>query len=110
MNDIKTLTPEEYEAILSSYEELKVNTKLYCTYFGTVSLGFVYWQRSFVPRSFFFLGGLIGASAGVAYAGIRTGWHLVEQIDKLGKEYEISRLVKQDIFDSRPDIDSNTRA
>ena len=41
---------------------------------------------------------------------IRTGWFVVERIDQLGKDYEISRLVKQDIFDSRPDLNSAMRA
>ena len=47
---------------------------------------------------------------GAAYGAIRTGWFLVERIDSLGKEYEISRLMKQDIFDTRPDLDSGMRA
>ena len=28
----------------------------------------------------------------------------------LGNRYELSRLIKQDIFDTRPDIDSDIRA
>ena len=110
LDDIKTLTPEEYEVILGSYEEFKVNAKLYSSCFCAMGLGFVYWQRRFVPRSFFLLGGSLGLFAGVSYAAIRTGWYFVEQVDMLGKDYVISRMIKQDIFDSRPDIDSGTRA
>ncbi len=52
----------------------------------------------------------MGIFAGMAYSAIRTGWYAVEMVDSLGKEYEISRLMKQDIFDTRPDLDSGTRA
>ena len=47
---------------------------------------------------------------GASYGLIKSGWFVVEQIDALGKNYEISRIVKQDIFDSRPDLDSAMRA
>ena len=53
---------------------------------------------------------MFGTIAGSSYGLIRTGWHIVENLDALGKEYEISRMIKQDIFDSRPDIDSGMRA
>ena len=52
----------------------------------------------------------MGFFTGMAYSAIRTGWYAVEKVDSLGKEYEISRLMKQDIFDTRPDLDSSTRA
>lgn len=63
-----------------------------------------------MPRWFYAISISVGALAGVSYGVIRTGWHLVEHLDALGKDYEISRMMKQDIFDSRPDIDSGMRA
>ena len=41
---------------------------------------------------------------------IKSGYFGIEQLDKLGKEYELSRLIKQDIFDTRPDVDADIRA
>ena len=110
LQEIKSLTPEEYERVIGSIEELKVNCKVYALYFGLFTTGFAYWQRRFIPKSFIGFGALMGISSGIAYGCIRTGWYFVEQVDSLGKDYEISRLVKQDIFDTRPDIDSSTRA
>lgn len=46
----------------------------------------------------------------MTYGSIKTGWFFVERLDKLGKEYELSRMIKQDIFDTRPDLDSGMRA
>lgn len=63
-----------------------------------------------MPRTFFLFSVLCGAAAGGAYGCIRTGWYLAERVDALGKDYEISRMMKQDIFDTRPDLDSGTRA
>ena len=108
--EIKSLTPEEYETILLSLHEAKMNAKLYAVTFAGLAFGFTYWQRAFVPRSFFFLSITLGMLSGVTYGLIRTGWHLVENVDALGKDYEISRMMKQDIFDSRPDLDSGMRA
>ncbi len=48
--------------------------------------------------------------AGSIYSFTKTSWFIVEQIDALGKDYEISRIVKQDIFDTRPDLNSAMRA
>lgn len=41
--EIKSLTPEEYEAICDSYDELRANSKTYALYFGVASFSFAYW-------------------------------------------------------------------
>ena len=64
----------------------------------------------FLPRSFWLFTWTFGIFSGVAFSAIRTGYYGIEQLDKLGKEYELSRLVKQDIFDTRPDVNSDVRA
>jgi len=107
---VKGLTPEEYETVLRSVEELKANVKCYTTGFMALSIGFTYWQRTFLPRGFYPFALLMGAVAGVTYGSIKTGWYFVENLDKLGKDYELSRMIKQDIFDTRPDLDSGMRA
>ena len=107
---IKRVTPEEYETIMSCVHEASLNVKLFGCSFAAATMGFSYWQRSVLPRWFFFLALFVGGFAGTTYGVVRTGWHLVEKIDALGKDYEISRMIKQDIFDSRPDIDSGMRA
>jgi len=89
---------------------LKANCKVYACEFGLAAAAFSYWQRRFIPRSFIVFSMFCGAFTGAAYGAIKTGWYLVEKCDALGKDYEISRLVKQDIFDTRPDLDSSTRA
>jgi len=104
------LTPEEYEALLTSFEELKANAKVYSTGFALFTIGFSFWQRRFLPRPFFPFALGVGALSGAAYGSIKTGWYLVERVDALGKDYEISRIVKQDIFDTRPDLDGGIRA
>ena len=88
------MTPEEYETILLTLHEAKMNAKLYAFSFATFALGFTYWQRAFVPRSFFALSLTVGTLTGATYGVIRTGWHLVENVDALGKDYEISRMMK----------------
>ena len=75
-----------------------------------MSLGFTYWQRIFLPRGFYPFALMMGFMAGGMYGTIKTGWYFVEKVDALGKEYEISRMMKQDIFDTRPDLDSGLRA
>lgn len=107
---VKGLTPEEYETCLRSIEELKANVKYYSFGFLGMSVGFTYWQRMYLPRGFFPFAVLIGAFAGVTYGSIKTGWYFVEKLDQLGKDYELSRMVKQDIFDTRPDLNSGMRA
>ena len=84
--------------------------RLYIFGFSALSLGFTMWQNIFVRRWFwpFSLG--VGVFSGSTYALIKTGWYITERLDALGKDYEISRLVKQDIFDSRPDLNSSMRA
>ena len=91
---IKSLTPEEYEVIMSCIDELKANAKLYACEFGLAATVFSYWQRRFIPRTFIFFSILVGAGTGAAFGAIRTGWYLVEKVDALGKDYEISRLMK----------------
>ena len=79
-------------------------------YFTTAFFGFTYWQRRYLPRSFYVISLLTGILAGASYSSIKTGWYFVERLDALGKDYEISRMMKQDIFDTRPDMDAGTRA
>ena len=78
--------------------------------FLLASLSFNYWQRQYVPRKFYAY--CIGMSciAGPLFASIKTSWFFVEKLDKLGQEYELSRMMKQDIFDTRPDMDTAMRA
>lgn len=78
--------------------------------FTALSLSFTYWQRIFLPRGFYPFAVMMGVFAGTVYGGIKTGWYAVEKFDALGKEYELSRMIKQDIFDTRPDLDSGQRA
>ena len=110
LQDIKSLTPEEYETILRGLEEVKLNAKLYSCVFMSAALGFTYWQRHVLPRAFYPFAFTIGMCTGCAYGLIRTGSYIVESVDALGKDYEISRMMKQDIFDTRPDLDAGMRA
>jgi len=80
--------------VLLSLNEAKLNVKLYGSMFTLGALGFTYWQRTYVPRWFYAISLTVGALAGVSYGVIRTGWHLVENLDALGKDYEISRMMK----------------
>ena len=64
----------------------------------------------YLPRGFWFATGFFGLFSGWFFAAIRTGYYGIEQLDKLGKDYELSRLIKQDIFDTRPDVDADIRA
>ena len=107
---MKGLTPEEYETLLRCTSELKTNVKYYTTMFVGMSLGFTYWQRIFLPRGFYPFAMFMGLFAGVTYGSIRTGFFFVEKLDALGRDYELSRMIKQDIFDTRPDLDSGQRA
>ena len=43
-------------------------------------------------------------------ACVKTSWYYVDQMDQLGEEYELSRAMKQDIFDTRPDMNTAMRA
>ena len=104
------LTPEEYETVLFCIDEYRANCKIYAFMFTTTGLAFNYWQRAFLPRSFYFFTLSMGLFSGYAYASLRTAWYMVERVDALGKDYELSRIVKQDIFDTRPDMDSAQRA
>ena len=107
---VKQSTPEEYETLLLCISELKANMRYYAFGFSILAFSFTYWQRSFLPRGFHIFSLMVGASAGVAYASIKTSLMFIEKMDALGKEYELSRMVKQDIFDTRPDLDSGMRA
>ena len=104
------MTPEEYETILFTVDEFKANAKVYITGFTSFGFGFTYWQRSYLPRSFYLFALTMGVVTGLAFGALRTAWHLVEKVDALGKDYELSRIVKQDIFDTRPDMNSGLRA
>jgi len=96
--------------MLSCIRELKYNCKLYMVGFSVAALSFTHWQRVFLPRGFYIFAGLSGLFAGAMYGVLKTSWFFVETIDKLGKDYELSRILKQDIFDTRPDLDSGMRA
>ena len=87
-----------------------MNIKLYSAGFIGLSLAFTYWQRVYLPRGFFPFAVITGVFAGTLFGTLKTGKYFIERADMLGKEYELSRIVKQDIFDTRSDIDSNTRA
>jgi hypothetical protein len=63
-----------------------------------------------LPRSFFIFAGIMSIMAGSFYSAIKTGRYGTETLDKLGKDFELSRMIKQDIFDTRPDLDSGIRA
>ena len=90
--------------------EVKMNAKLYGCAFAGAALGFTHWQRHVLPRSFYPFALVVGTAAGASFGLIRTGSYIAESVDALGKDYEISRLMKQDIFDSRPDLDAGLRA
>jgi hypothetical protein len=64
----------------------------------------------YLPKPFFLFSGAIGIAIGGLYGCVRTSLFFVEQMDALGKDYELSRVMKQDIFDTRPDLDSGKRA
>ena len=104
------MTPEEYETVMLAINEFKLNMKVYATIGVVTTMSFSYWQRAYLPRWFYGIAFATGALTGSLYGIIRTGWYFCESIDALGKDYEISRMLKQDIFDSRPDIDSGMRA
>lgn len=91
---MRGLTPEEYETVLRTKEELLANVKCYTVGFVGLSLCFTYWQRIFLPRGFYPFAILMGAFAGVTYGSIKTGWYFVEKLDQLGKDYELSRMIK----------------
>ena len=107
---MQNYTPEEYETIENCFGELKLNFKYYSTLFGIGCLGFTYWQRQYVPRKFYFYAGAVALSLSSVASMLKTSWYFVEQMDRLGEEYELSRIVKQDIFDTRPDMDTSMRA
>ena len=94
MEYVKGLTPEEYETVLDSLRELKANCKTYTIGFTAMALGFTYWQRIFLPRGFYLFALFMGGFAGVTYGALKTGWYFVERMDKLGREYELSRMMK----------------
>ena len=94
MEYVKSLTPEEYESVLDSINEFKLNAKYYSLSFTGLALGFTYWQRIFLPRGFYPFAVFMGCFAGTMYASLKTGWYFVEKIDRLGKDYEISRIMK----------------
>ena len=95
---------------MSSWNEAKVNMKLYAAFFTALAFGFTYWQRAHITKTFYIVPLVIGCTTGAVYGAIRTGAHFVEAMDRLGKDFESARIVKQDIFDTRPDIDAGMRA
>lgn len=101
---VRSLTPEEYETVLRCKAEFQSNCKRYIFYTSAACCAFTFWQRQFLPRSFFVFSLLIGVAGGVSLGTLMSGGYFVQSLDKLGKEYEISRIMKQDIFDTRPDI------
>ena len=107
---VQNFTPEEHETLESCLFEFKTNMKYYTSMFITGSLAFNYWQRQYVPRKFYFFSAIISVSAGALFAWVKTNWFFIEQMDKLGQDYELSRMVKQDIFDTRPDMNTAMRA
>ena len=107
---LKNFTPEETETLENCLSEFKINTKYYTSIFVALSLGFNYWQRSFVPRKFYLYTFGMNLLIGGMFASVKTSWYLVEQMDKLGSNYELSRMMKQDIFDTRPDMNTAMRA
>ena len=90
--------------------ELNLNTKYYCSIFLSTTMAFNYWQRQFVPRKFYLFSFTVSLFTGFLFSTVKTSWFYVQQMDKLGQEYELSRMMKQDIFDTRPDLDSGMRA
>ena len=78
LSAIKSLTPEEYETILHSLHEAKLNIKLYSFLFTGMTFGFTYWQRAYLPRWFYLVSLTVGGLTGASYGLIRTGWHIVE--------------------------------
>ena len=107
---VKNFTPEETETLDTCLQELKANCKYYCSISVTATLAFNYWQRAFVPRKFYFFSLGTAMVAGTIFGGVRTSWFFVEQMDRLGSNYELSRMMKQDIFDTRPDMNAAMRA
>ena len=107
---VKNFTPEEHETLESCLFEYKTNLKYYTSIFLTGCLGFNYWQRQYVPRKFYFFSFCISCSMGALFSSVKTAWYFVEQMDRLGQEYELSRMIKQDIFDTRPDMNTAMRA
>ena len=88
------MTPEEYETVLECLNEFKINAKYYSFIFGSLAIGFTYWQRIFLPRMFYPFALLTGCVAGSMYAALKTGWYFTERMDMLGKDYELSRMIK----------------
>ena len=107
---IRNFTPEEYETLEDCIFELKTNIKCYSFFSLLGFLSFNYWQRQYVPRRFYLLSIGISMAAGTFAGCLKTSWYYVEQMDKLGEEYELSRSIKQDIFDTRPDMNTAMRA
>ena len=104
------MTPEEYETLVLCGNYFKRHFTFYTTIFLFVGGGFTYWQRMYLPRGFFVFTGFMAMFSGAFYAAIMTGKYSIQKVDMLGSEYELSRLIKQDIFDTRPDVDADIRA
>ena len=90
--------------------ELKTNITYYTSGLLAATMGFNFWQRQYVPRKFYVFSIFSSMMAGTMLGCVKTSWYYVEQMDKLGQEYELSRVMKQDIFDTRSDMNSAQRA
>ena len=68
--------------------------KYYSSIFFIASIGFNFWQRQYIHKQFYFMS--IGCSllTGMVFGCVKTSWFYVEQMDKLGEEYELSRMIK----------------
>ena len=47
-----------------------------------------------MPRPFYAFALGMGLAGGYLFGALRTTWYLVEQVDALGKDYELARMVK----------------
>ena len=107
---IKNFTPEETVTLDNCLAELKTNFKVYTAGFVTLATAFNYWQRHVVPRKFYIFTLGVSTLTAAVFSCVKTSWYYVEQMDRLGQDYELSRMMKQDIFDTRPDMDTAMRA
>ena len=88
------MTPEEYETVMLAINEFKLNMKVYATIGALTTMSFSYWQRAYLSRWFYGIAFTTGVVTGSLYGIIRTGWYFCETVDALGKDYEISRMLK----------------
>ena len=58
----------------------------------------------FLPRWFYGVTFVFSLSAGAMLSVIQAYREFVINLDKLGKEYELSRMIKQNLFDTHPEL------